>query len=579
MLHVDRSMPKASKDKAAEMESAKRSRVSRDKSFVAQEAELRPDAAPGSGLRASAQDRDATRRPDPRMGARRDSRADAVVEGARDAGALDASGPVGVPAHGDLAAAAASFTSAYGALPIERLRVDMSAKVASLGALPGVSFEDYSDVVMGDGQIQELLAGIEEILRHPGREHDADEVKQHISDMLLHACIVPVQYQGRGRDKSQRLALEPVSPVTLTRALSEIRGQLVLEESAAEAKTVKGTNVEGEEETALQRILRLSVMNVQVDEREALVSSELYQSLRASDDLLQSMLATSGADEQRFLNTCSVAAMNQEIFTKIGNIAGLLMVGRNAIDKVLAKLGQTSARRREATWNRGLSGRKTYEDRIREQVAKVSDAFDAIEAQAKALVEQPGQDVAAYHALTREWSMAMQRLGAVMAPDNKPSDLPIPTVKKIDEKWHLSLLPGAAKLFSHRRMQRLSGVDREANIDTVNSTVTLDAKDDIKSLPRGGGRNVRKVDFREMRIPRGGDEALAQMQALWTKVFSRNGVQSSTGSHALFVKAVRQGGRDMFLVSDPMTSDHRPYSLEDMAAFIRSSGLRFPSSL
>ena len=95
-----------------------------------------------------------------------------------------------------------------------------------------------------------------------------------------------MQYQERSKGKTQRLAAEAASPQTIERALLGMEAKLLGDAKPEDDQNVKGLTQGGDDESAEEAILRVALMNIKVDERQALMSSDLFKSLRASDDLL-----------------------------------------------------------------------------------------------------------------------------------------------------------------------------------------------------------------------------------------------------------------------------------------------------
>ncbi len=360
-----------------------------------------------------------------------------------------------------------NFSTQYGSAMsgFDQLNLDVSGRLSDFAAMARqYGVEDYSAQIFGNAKILTLLEQINKNLEDAD-ESDAEHVAKLVADMLLFASLIPThmtEYKRKfGKSGFTRLTVNVLSPARLIDILVEIAQQTAAGGDVSDSATLKDIGFDDQDSVA-QRMLKLSLANMQKTARAHLQNNDLFKALLASPDILRVMLASGGAVEQRFLNTCAAAAVNQEVQTNVTNIAGLLMVGRGVTGYIESQLGNSNLEESlNKTHKRTRKLKKvTIRQHALKRITEARTAFNEIEQEATEIVLKKPVDIQALQRLTQRWSRIMQKLSGVVNLEDGTKGVQVLSKNRIREHWKasaiVSTLSGAP---FDRPLRRAEGID------------------------------------------------------------------------------------------------------------------------
>ncbi len=424
---------------------------------------------------------------------------------------------------------------------------------------PGGELAEYLEV-LGNQDILDRLADIQ---RYLGL-HGSAELVALVNDMLLSAALVPsretpVRRPGRRRYHDVRV-IESVSPIRLRSVLTQLAVELV---GGRDPMAEPGLASIGYRpgQPAAERLARLALLNLGDQVRARVATDPLFGALLASPLLTEALFAASGAEEQFFLNTCTVAAVDQILLAQVPTIAGLLIAGRNLVAWVQDRVtGGTGALHLPDRTGLGpLRRPRTIGELAQARIRQATAEFNAIGAAVTTLLATPGLDSRTggqqLRALTERWSRVMQKLGGVVMlgqTDGQP-DIPVLTRRIVRDTWELSLvLAGPTGVDRYRR--RATGIRPHDYLIPINSQLAARALEPARSLAPRLASADHRARFWDIVRDQGG-------------ILLRAGPESDR--HLIYLRAVRRGDQQMFALGDPLHSNYEFVPLSVITAWAR----------
>lgn len=436
-----------------------------------------------------------------------------------------------------------------------RARLHDMQQVAGDGTL-----EDYTDEVFGN---DEVIRSLGSVAKKTVASEDSDVV-DIVNDALLFTSLVPAREERHRQRRTfgatsvyARRAIEVMSVNKLIALLRDVSVAATVDEDVfTGADSLKGIRYRAADSLAA-RMAKLSLVNMKEAARRQLEDDEFFQALVASPALSDVLMASSGADEQQFLNTCAASAVNQQVLGQVSTLAGLLLVGRTIADRVEGRAHGAGAQQTE----RKMFGKKrTMQELAVKRVTEARREFDAIQTQALQIVTSGGKPLAGLVALTRRWSRQMQKLAGVLDLSGGTSSVPVLSKKVVPEAWLASAVLSTASVVvpADRTMRRREAIDQDVLVGEVGKVVDLPttAQADRKLTPSLTGPG-----------------ADANLESFWHKVFSAGGAMFNTASHSLYVKAIKRGGERIFAVGDPKGSRYDYKNFTSFAAYARNNDI------
>ena len=483
-------------------------------------------------------------------------------------GAADLSAAVPVVLPGRWAQAAGRYESAYEAVrSVARgLALPPVAVRALVGELAGLgqggNVAEYLTEVLGDQEILGLLRGISG--RVPGRGGAVLMVL--VNDLLVAASLVPVwETQARGAGtpgvaaRPGAGAVELVSPRVLVEVLREVSQGLDEGRGPLAGPLLAGTGYRAGDPLAV-RLARLGLVNLRGPVRAKVAADPLFGLLLGSPLLGEALLAAGGAQEQFFVNTGAVVAVDQVLAGRVPTIAGLLVAGREVAGWLEARVAEVPAgggvleRRDRAGLGPARPGRSVGE-LVRWRAGRARAEFDAIAAEVLAVLDLAGEGGAAagrLAVLVRRWGRVMEKLGGVLAVAGGSAAARVPVLTRRlgrDGSRVSGMLPVAQRLDRPgRRMVSVAAGDYLAPVNAV------------LSLPVAAPSGVLADAL-------GSDQARARF---WDLVRGEGGVLARTGpdhDQLLYLRAVRRGRNRVFAFSDSGQSGYQVLRLSQITGW------------
>ncbi|MFD0813414.1 hypothetical protein ACFQ05_25850 [Amycolatopsis umgeniensis] len=459
---------------------------------------------------------------------------------------------------------AARYEAVFAGLP------NLVSTDAGLGGLSRIAeggrLENHVEAVLGSDEISALLGRIDAGLTDPDLRA---RVRSLVNDAVLVTSLTP----SRERDvrDNSRLGLgtvrdrRVVQPLSIDR-LRQVLGDLAVNlEAGRDPFTVEGSTVQGIDyrpgEELPSRLARLGLTNVEPGSRAGLQDNELFAALLANPAAMtEALFATTGHDEQHFMNTCEAAATNTDIRSTVPTLAGLILVGRGVADEVRQQL-RTVPKDQLDKKDRPFG--RTIGDMAAKRVGDAGSRFDELERRALLLATADAADPAVrkeWARLTGQWGRTLQKLAGVVRLDRRDgSSVPILTKKIIPGAWALSA-PLLLPLAVDQPMRRATGLDDNPFRAAVSRHLALAPREQYP----GQLRNEPEVSL----APR-----LEDPDAFWRWLRSGTGVRVGTESHQMFLKAAEVGGERMFVLGDPKKSHYDYLSVDGFVRWAKRDDL------
>ena len=147
-----------------------------------------------------------------------------------------------------------------------------------------------------------------------------------VNDLLLSVSLVPTKeaqvrpFGSMGATFHDRRSVQPISPARLAEVLERIASDLSRGVDPMTEPWLAAIGY-GPGQPLAGRLARLALLALTDGFRAILAADVDLAAIMASPLLVEALLASSGSEEQYFLNTCSAAALNQEVRSKVPTIA------------------------------------------------------------------------------------------------------------------------------------------------------------------------------------------------------------------------------------------------------------------
>jgi hypothetical protein len=463
----------------------------------------------------------------------------------------------------------AVYDEVFGALDSIRLSPDaLRTRLRDLAEVAGQgTLEDYTAEVLGNEDVQRSLRSIAKKTPANG----SARLVAMVNDAVLFASLVPAREQRHRQKRTfgatsvyDRRAVEVLSLdrlVTLLRDVSLAAG--LKGDVFTDADSLKGIRYKKADRLAA-RMATLSLVNMKEAARQELQDDAFFQSLLRSPALADFMMASSGADEQVFLNTCATSAVSQQVLGQVTTLAGLLLVGRNIADRVEAQ-AQGAGANLDQTETKRFTEKRSMRDLATTRVAEARAEFRDLQTEAQDIATSGRHDIGALKALTRRWSRQVQKLAGVIDLSGGTSSVPVLSKKAVPDAWMASAALSTLSVVvpADRTMRRTEATDQGKVLEAVGDVVDLPSTDlpDRKLKPRLTGA-----------------QADANIATFWEKVFAAGGCLFNTPGHSLYVKAITRGGERTFAIGDPKGSRYEYKSVASFAGYARSNDIEVPAT-
>ncbi|WP_372505101.1 hypothetical protein, partial [Lentzea flava] len=385
------------------------------------------------------------------------------------------------------------------------------------------------------------------------------QVRALVNDAVLATSLTPVRDRG---DRSVRL----LSPDRLDEVLDDIAAHL---ERGENPFTTTGSFVHGIDyrpDSALAaRLAVLGTVNLDDTTRRRVLTDPLFAMLIANPAAAtEALFASTGHEPRYFRTTGEPAAVNMALRDRAPTIVPLLHAGETVAKAVEDGLVGTSPEFR--THKDHVLGR-TQGQRVRDRVAAARQEFASIRDRAVKLSTATDQDPAAWRELTARWSRTMQKLAAT---DLTGSRLPVLTPETMPGHPRLSGVASAAKNID-KPLRRHARADVAHYVAVLGTVLTPDP---------GGTRLGIELVTNSSQVPLSSRLTTPHAQyGFWSWLAAGSGhVLRGTGD-AVYIRAVRLGGRDLIAVGDTRRSEQKLVSLPDFSALARKNGWTAPQSL
>lgn len=445
------------------------------------------------------------------------------------------------------------------------LHVDIGAKLAQFAASSkAYDVEDYSGQVFGNSKVMALLGQIQDLLDE--KQSDGEVFAEIIADMLMFASLIPTSQQEHkqkiGRTRYTRLTAQVITIDRLVDILVQLAQQAAMGDEATEARSLAGIDFDDRDSVA-QRMLKLSLVNMTKVARQNLQGNTLFKNMLASPDIMSVIIGSRGVFEQDFLNTCAAASINKEVQVNASNLASLLIVGRGVTNYIERELSDSKHSDQISKTHKRTAKfqRITLDQHARKRIDDARHAFDEMEEEASKIVTQRPVNVGELQALMNRWSRIMQKLSAITDFEKGGKSVPVLSKKRVKEHWMTSAVVATLTgSFLDRPLRRASGVEQGTYRSALSNTL------DISTSANAQSSNNLNTQLGKDRT-----ERTQRMSEVWGKIFAAGGTEFSVPGHELYLQAIMQDGKKVFMVSDPKISKSTFYTVEEMETYARKT--------
>jgi hypothetical protein len=438
-------------------------------------------------------------------------------------------------------------------------RDHLSTRIEQLVAL-GTPVEDYTSDVFARPQVAQRLTAISTSLTPDALGPAA----RRVCDMLLFTSLVATVGEG-----AAARSMMVLTPDALVRVLdpAKLGGGAPL--PAADVGAPKVGEKPDPRRLILQDMLRINAMSLDGPLGGAVAGSALFKAILQSNVIDVVLLANTQHEEQHYMSSCSIASRDQEVLSRIGSLAGLVVLGKLVANRFLHDLG---AQENALTGRASTQGPNLFVHAA-SQASRTLAELGEIEFAALELVYGGVRDVNAYGTLVARWGKVMQRLSSVLQVPSQgvrsgSDSVAVLSEKIIPGQWVLSAFAMAVPVlvqagFSGDFAAHLQGRVRPPSAQAFSTALGQ------QGMPTTGGASVdlgqrTKTDW------------AAAMPKLWSETLNRGATPFSIPGHAVVMKAVRSRGAQVFLLGDPKGSSFDEYTLDEMAAYLSKQEIDMP---
>lgn len=418
--------------------------------------------------------------------------------------------------------------------------------------------EDFSAALFEFGEMPILLNALNQAT---GALVDADaqaRVGQMVRDLVLFSSLVPTRDYKRkvvgNFSELSRYTLQVLTPKQVIATLTSMSMQLVAHpvDHIHDTPAFEHLHLDNGDNIR-QRMVKLALMSTPAGARAAVYNDALFGALLNSPDIAKMLFASTGADEQYFLNTCPMSARNTDMAARTSNLITMVHAGENLI----RALRQEVANGAPEAIGHHLTVFQTAGGLVEKRCHDAERVFASIRAEIDHMLQPPGHfNYRRVKRLRKKWSRTMQKLGGVVNW-TEADEVPHLSKKYIKDHYYASgvvaILGGLSiNLFmpNTRTFKRPIGPDEAQYIGLTRSTVEAHS-----------GGNSQAMSG----VAHGLDGLWKQLYKVGGSPFSAN---SAAGTHALYIKAIVHDGQPKFAINDPMQRSFAYMDMAQMQAYV-----------
>ena len=469
----------------------------------------------------------------------------------------------------------ASYTALMAAYPnvaVANAAARATALAGSFDAAFGANnyrLENYlPEMVAAVPEIAATLTNIENALAGGGiAAGDANAARALVADLLLFNGLVVSKEPGRkivgDLSLHSRYAIEVMPPDRVANMLGVVDARLGHHavQDVHQDPQIQSIGLTGAE-TDPERMLKLSLLNARQAARAAIVNDPAYQAILAlaGDDILDYLIASTGADEQYFMSTCPLASRNARIATQAMTAASLLVMGENRANRLLADVAVNAgpANARVATGPLSRRFGRTAGQLVTSRANDALNEFGGLRQELVTMAQNNATDYERLKEIRRIWSYHMQKLGGCVNWQS-PDDLGQLAKKRVKDHWGGSAVPAFFVALG-----QLANPDATTNYVQGPDEVAYGQQTDqdvIRTSPPG----INNTDIHTpVRAAGSLAAAMPTLDNIWTNLLQVGGTVISQshlgGSHALFLKAILHNGVRTFALNDPKVRAYKYFS-------------------
>ncbi len=375
------------------------------------------------------------------------------------------------------------FQSGYDTLMKKKyphLHTDMTKRLNEFMVLcEGFEIEEYGDEILANPNVNKLLTQMNE-LAGKGPKKAQQQSADLVADLLLSASLIPTQVTQSKDIKFhkapvyKRLSANVISLTRLIDVLFDVNQQLAESKEIGKGEALNHIDLDSNQPLA-KRMLNLTLVNLQETAREKLGDNPLFKAMLDNKEIFKTMMASGGAVEQQFLNSCVTTAVTQELQENVSNLAALLLVGRGVADFIQDQINNKELEEEVSEWHKfGVSLKKAAQKRV----TGARGEFDTIELLALSIMQKSPVAVDKLQALIRRWSRVMQKLSAMTDLSEGKSNVPVLTKRLVHNHWNVSAGLSAASLYvlarPNRRTKGMTGNSYRESLSQTTKRATVD---------------------------------------------------------------------------------------------------------
>lgn len=365
---------------------------------------------------------------------------------------------------------------------------------------------------------------------------------QKLAALLIHAGVGVVSNGADGTRVLPRLL-----PAGLVSALGELGG-------AAATPS----------DSVVVDLLDVVLFNLPGPLRAEVQGDSLFRAMRRGLTAAAFLLASGGHEEQHYTSSCPIAARDQLVLSRIGNLAGEIIVGR----KLAQELSETIAAQRDRLVSIPCSQDGNVFAHASKQLTRSKQELGGLYAEAFELAAAERPDPAAILSLTPRWSKAMQRMAAVV--DAGHATVADPRISALSDKiisgqWGLSSAIMVAPVLVQAVASGSFAAHMEARFRPLDEDVYTE-KLAAAGVPTTTADLPAALNVRDVQLS--ADGWTAKMGTLWSYAFQHGGLPFSVPGHALVLRAVKVGTVRSFLVGDPKANRFGEFDQSALARYL-----------
>ena len=418
---------------------------------------------------------------------------------------------------------------------------DVASRLDELAAIvPGATLEGRDDVLHSAGTRRRLGA----LARHLSADQPyRNALLSAVHDLLLSTALAVVPYSRSGRRPLQILSPDALDAVLagIARDVAEAHDPFSTGRTLADIGYLPT-------ERLVQRLARLSLLNLVPDARRILIADALFAQLLSNPHLGELMIAPAG--RASFQNAGAPAAVDHYVLTLSSMIPVLLLVGRRVAGDV-----ENQAREAGPAFDRPESPQRTFRQLMRQHAADARTSFDKIEQSLTALLDPARGPVASgrvrseQSSLVSRWRYTMQKLSVAVEPDVHARQQPLLTPLRIPNRPGANTMLAAAATGRGQIGRRTTRVDAGAYAHHIGRSFMSPLSIEYRPLV-DAATNDRQVASR-----------------FWNRVRAGGGLLVGPSNNLTVLGAVTRDGVPVFELVNPTASGSYVIELPDIVGW------------